>query len=166
MESQGIDPSGGLKPPAFRKLRSTTEFVAIAFTTASFQNLRVKRCEVRRSPRKRKKWRKTVARSNPRGKSPLLDSSRCPKNRFNGMACSLELPRTDFWTASKSRSQVSYLPCGMRQAYSKEPGNLVQLATLPACALRVSPPWPELTAVRTANRLTTSTSTRTEFGGK
>src|ERR1700686_4270699 len=95
MESQGIDPSGGLKPPAFRKLRSTTEFVAIAFTTASFQNLRVKRCEVRRSPRKRKKWRKTVARSSPKGKSPVLDSSRCPKiRRFNEMACSLELPRT------------------------------------------------------------------------
>jgi hypothetical protein len=55
----------------------------------------VKRYEVRRSSKKPKKWRKTVACSSASGKSTVLDSSLCPKyRRFNRMICSLELPRT------------------------------------------------------------------------
>jgi hypothetical protein len=41
------------------------EIAAISFTVASFQMARVKRREARRSPKKPKKWRKTVARSSP-----------------------------------------------------------------------------------------------------
>jgi hypothetical protein len=68
MESQGIDKfgeEGGLKPQVSRKHRFTREIAAIAFSTASFQTSRVKRREVPRSAKKPKKWRKTVARSNP-----------------------------------------------------------------------------------------------------
>jgi hypothetical protein len=86
---------GGLKPQAFQNPRFTKEIAAIPFTVASFQIARVKRYEVRRSSKKPKKWRKTVACSSPRGKSTVLDSSLCPKyRRFNRMTCSLELPRT------------------------------------------------------------------------
>jgi hypothetical protein len=45
----------------------TREIAAISFTVASFQIARVKRREARRSPKKPKKWRKTVARSSPKG---------------------------------------------------------------------------------------------------
>jgi hypothetical protein len=59
---------GGLKPQVSWKARFTREIAAISFTTVNFQNSRVKRREVRRSRRKPKKWRKTVARSSPESK--------------------------------------------------------------------------------------------------
>src|SRR5450631_1081110 len=96
MESQGIDKfgeEGGLKPQVSRKPRFTREIAAIAFTTTSFQIVRVKRREARRSPKKPKKWRKTVARSSPKGKSTVLDSSQCPRSRrFYRMVCSSNFP--------------------------------------------------------------------------
>jgi hypothetical protein len=49
MESQGIDrfgEEGGLKPQASGKLRFTREIAGIAFTTASFQFVHIKRREV------------------------------------------------------------------------------------------------------------------------
>src|SRR5690348_18308898 len=56
---------GGIRTPSFQETSLYREFVTIAFTTASFQNLQVKRHEVPRSSRKRKKWRKTLACSSP-----------------------------------------------------------------------------------------------------
>jgi hypothetical protein len=56
---------GGLKPQVLCKPCFTREIAAISFTVASFQIARVKRREARRSPKKPKKWRKTVARTSP-----------------------------------------------------------------------------------------------------
>jgi hypothetical protein len=72
---------GGLQPPAFRKLRSTREFVAIAFIAAGFQILLVKRREVSRSAKKPKKWRKTVACSSPNGRCRAASGMRRKKFR-------------------------------------------------------------------------------------
>jgi hypothetical protein len=59
---------GGLKPQLLTKGYFKREIAAISFTTASFQIARVKRREASRSPKKPKKWRKTVARSSPNTK--------------------------------------------------------------------------------------------------
>jgi hypothetical protein len=54
-ENKDMAERGGLKPQPFSNPRFTREIAAIAFTTASFQNLRMKRCEVLRSGKKPKK---------------------------------------------------------------------------------------------------------------
>jgi hypothetical protein len=61
----------GLKPQASRNPRFTREIAAIACTTASFQNSRVKFREVPRNAKKVKKRRKTVARSSPKDNHSL-----------------------------------------------------------------------------------------------
>jgi len=133
---------GGLKPQPFRKPRSTREIDAIAFNIANFQTSRVKRREVRRSPKKPKKSRKTVAHSSLRAKSAPLDCDgrieyECKGRLQQFRAPDLYLDTVEVWGSSSHGPTIPFNDLRMRSRGWRR-------IWVVACAITPSAPPPEM----------------------